>query len=200
VSTIDQSETILSIVRDKKPKSVKELTQMVHDISDLPEDEVIDLIQVMYSEGLIKLKDSNVQSVNLRDYLLCNDTLWYWTMVSVGVIAISLVFLISESSPLFYARNVLGLIFVLFLPGYALIRVLFPINVPMVKTRQLQTIERVALSIGNSIVLVTIVGLFNYYAPWGLDLFVIDFILLILTLLFSTAALFREYQAKKQFY
>jgi hypothetical protein len=201
VNTISHRETILSILKDKKPKSVKQLMQMVHNASDLKEHEVIDLIQIMHSEGLINLSDSRSQPIDFRDYLLSNDSLWYWTMIIVGLITTSLVLISSGILfPLSFARNVLGLLFVLFLPGYSLMRLLFPVNVPIAKSRQLQTIERIVLSIGDSIVLVTIVGLFSYFAPWGLDLFIINSILLIITIIFSSGALLREYQARRNDY
>lgn len=56
-----------------------------------------------------------------------------------------LVFTVPENAyPIVYARYVLGSIFVLFLPGYSLIKALFP-------TRELDNIERTALSIGMSL-------------------------------------------------
>ena len=61
-------------------------------------------------------------------------------------------------------RVFLGIPFVLFLPGYALISALFP------KTQDLEMIPRIALSIGSSISLVIIIGLCLIYTPWGLRL------------------------------
>ena len=61
-------------------------------------------------------------------------------------------------------RVFLGIPFVLFLPGYALISALFP------KTQDLEMIPRIALSIGSSISLGIIIGLCLIYTPWGLRL------------------------------
>jgi uncharacterized membrane protein len=62
----------------------------------------------------------------------------------------------------------------------------------------LETVERVALSLGMSIALAPIVGLLLNYTPWGIRLTPIVLSLLSLTLVFATAALIREYQASKQ--
>jgi len=61
-------------------------------------------------------------------------------------------------------RIVLGLLFVLFLPGYALIAALFP------GSKDIDWIERVALSFGLSIAVVPLLGLLLNYTPWGIRL------------------------------
>ncbi|MFP3976163.1 MAG: DUF1616 domain-containing protein, partial [Dehalococcoidia bacterium] len=59
------------------------------------------------------------------------------------------------------ARIVLGILFVLFFPGYMLIAALFP------RKESLDGIERVALSFGLSIAVVPLIGLVLNYTPWG---------------------------------
>ncbi len=61
-------------------------------------------------------------------------------------------------------RIVLGLMFVLFLPGYALIAALFPSN------ESIDWIERIALSFGLSIAVTPLIGLMLNYTPWGIRL------------------------------
>jgi uncharacterized membrane protein len=60
----------------------------------------------------------------------------------------------------------------------------------------MDTIERAALSIGLSLAIVPIVGLFLNYTSWGIRLTPITLSLLALTITFATAALIREHQAK----
>jgi uncharacterized membrane protein len=94
---------------------------------------------------------------------------------------------------------VLGSIFVLWLPGYTFIKALFPVEPPLKTSKEsLDTIERIALSLGMSLALVPIVGLLLNYTPWGIRLTPIVLSLLALTLIFATAAVIREYQAQKQ--
>lgn len=61
-------------------------------------------------------------------------------------------------------RIPLGLLMVLFVPGYALIAALFPRN------KDLDWIERIALSFGLSIAVVPLIGLGLNYTPWGIRL------------------------------
>jgi len=84
---------------------------------------------------------------------------------------------------------VLGAIFVLFLPGYTFIRALFP-------EKELDNIERTALSMGMSLALVPITGLILNYTPWGIRTTPVTLSLLALTTIFATAAITREHQTK----
>lgn len=59
---------------------------------------------------------------------------------------------------------ILGLPFLLFFPGYALMTALFP------KREGMGGIKRVALSFGISIAIVPIIGLIFNYTPWGIRL------------------------------
>lgn len=83
-------------------------------------------------------------------------------------------------------RTVLGLLLVLFLPGYALIASLFP------KKENLDTIERLALSFGLSIAITPLIGLVLNYTPWGIRLDPILVSLTGITLLLCVVAIIRR--------
>jgi len=72
-----------------------------------------------------------------------------------------------------FIRTILGILLVLFIPGYSLIAALFP------KWGDLDGIERAALSFGLSIAVTPLIGLALNYTPWGIRL---DPILISLTL------------------
>jgi len=61
-------------------------------------------------------------------------------------------------------REILGLLFVLFIPGYVLISALFP------KKHDLNIIERLALSFGLSLAISPLIGLALNYTPFGIKL------------------------------
>jgi len=63
-----------------------------------------------------------------------------------------------------FIRPILGLLFILFLPGYSLIAALFP------KMGDLDDIERAALSSGLSIAVAPLIGLGLNYTPFGIKL------------------------------
>lgn len=80
--------------------------------------------------------------------------------IALALLLVALVFVFPDS----LARQVLGLVFVLFLPGYAATAALFPEN------DQIDGVERVALSFGLSIAIVPLIGLGLNFTPWGIRL------------------------------
>lgn len=196
----DLTETILKVINEKKPQSVKQLTSMLKESLDLEEKEIVKSVLKLQAEGVIKLENQALQSRSLATYLKTGEALWYWVTIATVAITAALVFTISENVyPWVYLRNFFGVIFVLFLPGYAFIKALFPVNMPIkTSTKELETIERIALSIGMSIALVSIVGLLLYYSPLGLDLTAVTLSLLVFTSVFATAAVDRENQVRKK--
>jgi len=100
----------------------------------------------------------------------------------LGVLLITAIVLFPES----FVRTVIGLPFVLFFPGYALICALFP------KKKDLDEIERVALSIGLSIAVVPLIGLVLNYTPFGIKLYPVLVSLFFFTFLMSLGTAHRR--------
>ncbi|MFQ5925144.1 MAG: DUF1616 domain-containing protein [Dehalococcoidia bacterium] len=81
-------------------------------------------------------------------------------LLNILVVLLILIIAISPSNVL---RIILGLPFVLFLPGYALVSALYP------KKGDPGGMERVALGFGLSIALTIALGFILSYTPWGLS-------------------------------
>lgn len=122
---------------------------------------------------------------------------WFWETVTFSSLAVISVFLIDAGNyPLVYLRYMLGAFFILGIPGYALSKALFPIDFPVkFKSENLDNVERVAFSVGISLVLVPSVGLLMNYTPWGISLNPIILSLYGLTLIFATIGLTRSYKS-----
>ena len=85
-------------------------------------------------------------------------------------------------------RVVFALPVVLFIPGYSLIAALFPSN------KDIDLIERIALSFGLSIAVVPLIGLGLNYTPWGIRLDPIVTSLFIFTIVVLVIAQYRRSQ------
>jgi len=109
----------------------------------------------------------------------------HWDLLTV--IALSLLLcLITLYSPENMVRKALGLVFVLFFPGYTLITALFP------EKKELNNLERLALSLGLSIAVVPLIGLGLNYTPWGIKLTPTLTSLTIFNLIFAIIAIHRR--------
>lgn len=85
-------------------------------------------------------------------------------LLLIGSIIVIPVSLLDAPEPL---RIILGLPFILFIPGYVLVFALFPAK----KTDHgIDTLERLVLSFGLSIAVVPLIGLLLNYTPWGIRL------------------------------
>jgi putative Mn2+ efflux pump MntP len=190
---------IIKIIKEQKPETTSELIKIVQQTTNLSEEEIINLLNQLEAEGKIQLNTKQeLASVSIGNYLFSYKSAWYWTTIAGAIVTTTTVFTIPQDSfPLAYLRNILGVIFVLFLPGYAFIKAFFPVKVPIkTSSENLDNIERFALSIGMSLALTPIVGLILYYTPIGIGLTPITLSLLALTAVLATAAMGREYRAK----
>jgi len=189
--TSNLNKHIMQTVKNKHPKTIQQLVKLVHQEHPLPQQEIIEHILNLQNQGKLTFKkDTTFIPLTLKSYLTSSHSYWYWTIITLALATTTTVFAIPENTyPTVYARYLLGSIFVLFLPGYSLIKALFP-------TKELDNIERTVLSIVMSITLVPITALLLNYTPWGIRTTPVTLSLLALTITFATAAIIREHEAE----
>lgn len=197
----ETAETIIQLIREFKPESVEELANLAKGkFPSLTEHEIVECVLRLQNEGKMTLREP-VEPIpqSLKTYLQTKKARWFWATIALTLVTAAVVFAIPENAfPLVYIRYVLGTVFVLWLPGYTFIKALFPQeNQAQIKTTtNLDTVERLALSIGLSLALVPLVGLLLNYTPWGIRLTPIVLGLLALTTVFATVAVAREHQTR----
>src|SRR5512136_1855199 len=103
-------------------------------------------------------------------------------VISIILALATMIFTLSPSLSGLPVRVPLGLVMVLFLPGYTLIAALFP------RKDDLDGIERLALSLGLSIAVVPLIGLGLNYTSWGIRLKPVVICLTFFALAMSIAA------------
>jgi hypothetical protein len=190
------AQTITELIKQKKPNSVRQLIDLVKAQTSRPEKEIVEQITRLQDQGTIKLEEipePTPQTLSL--YLRKNEAYWFWiTLILSIATTISVLTIAEEAYPLVYIRYVLGLVFILFLPGYAFTRAFFPTHTPFkAASRNLDSVVRIALSIGMSLAIVPVVTLFLDYTPLGVRLTPILLCLLAVTLLFATIGVLREH-------
>ena len=104
-------------------------------------------------------------------------------LLNITTVLVIIVITFFPSSAL---RIVLGLPLVLFFPGYTLIAALFP------RKDQLTSIERVALSLGLSLVVVPSIGFLFNFTPWGIRLYPLLIAIAVFILAFSLITWYRR--------
>ncbi len=201
-STKDQTkDLIIQAVKKEKPETAKQLITLMQERHAIPPEQTASLIIELENENSLSFtKQKPPTSALTKEYFIYTKAKWYWSTIVFAIATAIAVFTIPDTAyPIVYLRFALGSIFVLFLPGFTFIRALFPIKVPVITSSEnFDTLERIVLSFGISLVLSAITGLTLNYTPWGIQLTSITLSLLALTIVFATAAILREYQAKTQ--
>ena len=110
----------------------------------------------------VKVKTSDIEPEPVRS----GKGFFAWDLVLISLISLSfaVVFILTPSLSNTIPRTVLGLVLILFLPGYSLIAALFP------RQGDLDSVERLALSFGLSIAVTPLLGLGLNYTPYGIRL------------------------------
>jgi len=158
---------------------------------NLTEDKFADLIEQLVQRGQIDAYESPRGST-LRNYLASwEKSLWFYASVIASVSSALAVYIIPANSPLVVLRWLLGLIFVLFLPGYVAIQAFFP-------SADFYGFDRLALSVALSIVLDMFSGLALDYTPWRIRLAPILLLLGTITICLATLALARQFETLRR--
>lgn len=154
----------------------------------LTEVEVTDLVWRLVEAGQADVEDIPPAAKSLRQYLrIWERNLWFYASVGISLLTVLVIYVVPSQLPLVVLRWIFGSVFVLFIPGFVTVEALFP------KSRELDGIERFALSVGLSLVLVMLVGLLLNYMPWGIRLTPIVISLMILTVGLALVALGRRF-------
>jgi hypothetical protein len=143
-------------------------------------------VYVLWKHGALELSEPKPPST-LIGYALSLRSIWFWALTALVTLTTFIVFY-AANPPLIYMRYVLGSIFVLYLPGSMLIEALYP------RKEDLESLERLALSIGLSLAVVPLIGLFLNYTPWGIRLTPIVASLAVFTETMAAIALTRKYR------
>ena len=185
------SEKILELVEKTAPKTVEELIERIALDLGISKEIAIEQVIDLGNQGNLRFSNPvGSTPAELNTYIFSEHAIWFWIVTTLSIATAITVFTIPEkAAPYVYIRYVLGSVFVLFLPGFSLIKTLFP-------TKEIDNIERTALSIGMSLALVPLVGLLLNYTPWGIRLTPITLSLLSLTLILTITGLIREHQEK----
>jgi dolichyl-phosphate-mannose--protein O-mannosyl transferase len=205
----ETKQLILDTLKNKKPETTKELIALIQKRHDISSEKTNNLLIELENEGLLHFTRQELPTpASAKAYMLSPKAMWYWSVIAFAVATTITVFTIPNSDyPIVYLRSALSVVFVLFLPGYAFIKLLLPTMLPRsaafltrgqtgTGSENVDTIERIALSIGMSLALIAILGLILNYTPWGIRLVPVTFSLLALTFVFATVALIQESQTK----
>jgi len=187
-SKVSPKELVENAFKMKHPATVQELAQILVAGGILSEEDFVKVVKEMAAGGSLILREPVHEIESPWDYLLTPSlSVWLWVTLGITILAVTAVLLTPDIFPVVVIRWLLGSILVLFLPGYALLQLLFP------KPSEMDSLERFALEIGLSLALVPLIGLVLNYTPWGIRFIPTTMSLSAFTIIFLLAAATRKY-------
>ena len=183
-------ETILDVLEQKQPRTVRELVQLVQEQVDTTLEDIEKEVKRLHKKGLVLLEEPK-QKENFVSLLSPRRSRWFWLVIILSLLSfVSIIFIPETGTPLSYLRYIFGFVLVAFLPGYCLNETLFPRNDTM------DIIERFTFSIGLSFVITALVALFLSFTPFGLTLATALPALGSFVIVLAIVALIRKYKAE----
>ena len=130
-------DRVLQIVEDKKPQTVSQLIALLREQLQITKEEAQDQISDLEKRGKISFTSQVLPSSKLSSYLKTSQARWYWIITVFALLTVTLIFIVPENlQPWSYVHNILGVIFVVYFPGYTFIKTLFPIKMPIKTTEE----------------------------------------------------------------
>jgi len=153
-------EAIAAIVAERHPSTLAILKKCLEDERIKVSDEkLLPLIRQMQSDGEIKLYPA-AKAGSFEEYLTSYwETWWIYLTMAIAVSESLLVFTQSLTGALLLLRIVFGLGMLGFIPGYLTVLIIFP-------GRQINNLERVALSIFLSVLISITMGVLLGLGPF----------------------------------
>jgi hypothetical protein len=194
---------ILKIIKANRPETVRELVYLVHAQAQVPEKQIFLIVQELEDDAKVRFERMTYPE-STSNYIFSFKPFWFWICIFFSIFLIFFVYTPENLFPqVLYPRSVLGVLFVIFFPGYAFIKILYPIDISLKTlntTSSLNLIERVTLSFGLSLAITAVLSTFFNYTSIGVNLSSILCSIVIVTIFFASLGVWREYTLRRSIF
>ncbi|MFX1293615.1 MAG: DUF1616 domain-containing protein [Promethearchaeota archaeon] len=190
---------LLKLFKEKKDQTADQIIQLIMENYSLDKELILKTIKKLFKEGKIELKEpihAEASPQSLKEFIFHSMNYDLWLCVLLVIITIPIALFIPENAfesgdglSIFFGvvRLIIGTIFVVFLPGYAVFTMLWP-------TSEKEDLTRFGIAFGLSLVIVPILGLILNFTPLGLTFISILIIITLFTLIILCITFIRRYQ------
>jgi hypothetical protein len=185
---ISHEQQALKFIAERGKTNVTELFAALTQLDPaLNKQEMTEVVWRLVAENRIELEDLPISSTSFYAYIrLWERNAWFYTSMIISLATVLAVGVLPSEFPFVALRWGVGLAFVLFVPGYVAVQ-------GLCERLDLDSIERLILSVGLSITLVMLLGLVLNFTPWGIRLTPVVLSLVLLTGGIAIITLARQY-------
>ena len=178
-----------NIIRTERPETVGDLVRLVKERRrNASWMDVVRTVEALRDEGWLEMELPALGIESFSDYFfLWSENVWFYLVLAASLATFLAVYVLPQTLPFIVVRWFFGTVYVLYLPGYALLQALFPGGLGS------DGVLRFALSVGLSVAVAPLIGLLLNYTPWGIRLDPIVVGLSLFTLAMSFLGLYRRY-------
>lgn len=160
------NDDIMSYLKTERVVTVQSLLEHLRGRdSSINAEQVTDAVWSLARASAVTLEDIGPATNPINEYVrFWERNLDLYFVIGFSILTLVVTFLTPPSFPFIALRWICGIIFVLFIPGFAFAEALFP------KGTEIDMNQRFAISVGLSLALVPLAGLALDYSPWGIQL------------------------------
>ena len=186
-------QRILNSIATRKCFRVRDLVvELQHTYNEsLSIEEIQNAVRKLEREKKIMLLEPGTKGHFFHYIMRSYNGLLLWLTTAATCLTIALVFLLPNIEPWSYMRIMTGAVFVLFIPGNALVQLLFA-------HQNMEQTEQMVLSVGLSIALISIIGLMLKYILLALTVESAVISISILSITLSAVANYRRFLCSKR--
>jgi len=191
MSSLEYSEKILLIMQRDNPKTVIEVINKAKKEFNIPRLKTLETIETLRDNEEINLINNYKDTPkNIFQYFISLSSSWYWTTIILSLfLPMSQIMNADNTYPFLFIRLISNSISLLFLPGYSLSKILF-------NEKEIDHIEKLAYSIGISIVTLPLIGFLLNYSHWEISFYPLTLSLSGITIIAATIGLIIEHRQK----
>ncbi len=183
---------VINAIRYHGCRKVKEVVDNVQKVDKaISAEDIRDVIQRLKREDKIILVGKWMQGSLFKRMIDISASPALWLTIIVTALTLMTIYLTPQVQPWTTVRFVAGGAFVLFIPGYSIIQLLFP-------EKDIDSLERLALTAGLGLAVTPLVGLLLSYAPLGMRLDSIVAFLGLTTIAMSFAGTYRKFLSRQK--
>ena len=177
---------ILYIVNSKKPTTGTQLVEYIIEELSITEPQALKMLVELEDRKKISFNQEKPIPVDLQGFLLSNNARWYQIVMLISFSSVfSVIFQITGT--LNFLRNLIGVVYVLFIPGYSVTRILY-------MSEEISSTKNILFSMAISVSIAAFVGILLNYSSYGITPVPVALAVFIIVLLLSNTAIYMEYK------
>lgn len=184
---------VIDAIEKEGCRKVKDVVNALQQIDKLITfEEIRETISELREEKKVTLLEPLAEVSFSKHVTSFSAVMPFWLTIAVTITCIFTIYLMPPDSVWSLVRIIVGMIFVLFIPGYLLIQLLYP-------GKEMDMIERLALSLGLSLALTALIGLILNYSPWGIRLEPMVILLSLFSITLALGGTYRIFLLRRNF-